>query len=317
MLRRRFLNLVGAVAMGVATTLLVTAQPSYAGTPSEETGFGSNPGGLQMFRYAPAGLPAGAPLVVAMHGCTQNAVQYGDESGWLQLADRWRVALLLPQKPNGGCFTWYDPASASRGQGEALSVKQMVDRMLAEYRGNPGRVYVTGLSAGGAMTAVMLATYPDVFAGGGVVAGLPFRCATTLVQAFTCMNPGVSRSPKEWGDLVRAASTYRGPGPRVSLWQGTSDTTVAPANMTELMKQWTNVDGADQTPDISDSVAGYPHKVYTDRSGRAAVETYLITGMSHGQPVAPSAEQCGHTGTYSHDVGVCAAYHMGLFWGLH
>jgi poly(hydroxyalkanoate) depolymerase family esterase len=314
--RRRFLNLVGAAVLCVAATLIVTAQPSYAAGPTEETGFGSNPGSLQMFRYAPAGLPAGAPLVVAMHGCTQSAVQYGDQSGWLQLADRWHVALLLPQKPYGGCFTWYDPANASRGRGEALSVKQMVDRMLAEYRGDARRVYVTGLSAGGAMTAVMLATYPEVFAGGGVVAGLPFRCATTLPAAYTCMNPGVNRSPQAWGDAVRAASSYRGPWPRVSLWQGTSDTTVVPANLTELMEQWTNVNGADQSPDVSDTVAGYPHRVYTDGSGRAVVETYQITGMPHGQPVAPAAEQCGHPGAYSLDVGLCAAYHLGLFWGL-
>jgi poly(hydroxyalkanoate) depolymerase family esterase len=298
----------------VGATLTGTAQPTYAG-PSEETGFGSNPGGLQMFRYVPAGLTAGAPLVVALHGCSQSASKYGDESGWLQLADRWRVALLLPQKPYGGCFSWYDPASASRGRGEALSVKQMVDRMLTEYRADPGRVYVTGLSSGGAMTAVMLAAYPDVFAGGGVVAGLPFRCATSLAQSFTCMSPGVDRSPRAWGDLVRAASPQRGSWPPVSLWQGTSDTTVAPRNLTELTQQWTDANGADQSPDVSDTVSGYPHKVYTDRSGRAVVETYEITGASHGQPVAP-ARQCGHADAYMLDVGVCAAYQMGLFWGL-
>ncbi|MGC9667841.1 alpha/beta hydrolase family esterase [Planosporangium sp. 12N6] len=297
-------------------TLTVTARPSYAGTPTEETGFGSNPGALQMFRYAPAGLPAGAPLVVAMHGCTQNARQYGDETGWLQLADRWHFALLLPQKPFGGCFSWYDPAKAGRGQGEALSVTQMVDRMLTEYRGDARRVYVTGLSAGGAMTAVMLAAYPDVFAGGGVVAGLPFRCATTMIQAYTCMNPGVNRTPQAWGDLARAASPYRGPRPPVSIWHGTSDTTVVPANLTELVEQWTDASGADQAPDVSDTVAGYPHRVYADGSGRPVVETYQITGMPHGQPVAPAAEQCGHAGTYSLDKGVCAAYHIGLFWGL-
>ncbi|GII24432.1 extracellular catalytic domain type 1 short-chain-length polyhydroxyalkanoate depolymerase [Planosporangium mesophilum] len=316
MLRRRLLGWVFAAALAVAATLTATAQPSYAGTPTQETGFGSNPGGLQMFRYAPAGLPAGAPLVVAMHGCTQSAGQFGDESGWLQLADRWRFALLLPQKPFGGCFGWYDSTQASRGWGEALSVKQMVDRMLTEYRGDARRVYATGLSAGGAMAAVMLATYPDVFAAGGVVAGIPFRCATYLAQSYGCMSPGLDRSAQSWGDLVRGASTYRGPWPRLSLWHGTNDLTVAPANMTELMEQWTNVNGADQTPDVSNTVGGYPHRVYTDGSGRAVVETYQIAGMSHGQPVAPTAEQCGRVGTYAHNVGVCAALHMGQFWGL-
>jgi poly(hydroxyalkanoate) depolymerase family esterase len=232
------------------------------------------------------------------------------------MADRWHVALLLPQKRNYGCFTWYDAAATSRGKGEVLSVKQMIDRMLAEYRGNAARVYVTGLSAGGAMAAAMLAAYPEVFAGGGIVAGLPYRCAQAMPQAYTCMNPGVDRTPQAWGDLVRAASSYRGPWPRVSLWQGTADTTVATKNLAELLDQWTNVHGVDETPDVSDTVAGYPHRAYADGAGRAVVETYQITGMTHGQPVAPTAEGCGHAGSFDLDKGICAAYHLGLFWAL-
>jgi poly(hydroxyalkanoate) depolymerase family esterase len=316
MLRHRCLRFAGAVVVFVAAALITTGRPSYA-APSEQTGFGSNPGGLQMFRYAPAGLPAGAPLVVAMHGCTQTAAQYGDESGWLQLADRWRFALLLPQKPYGGCFSWYDRAATTRDRGEALSVRQMVDWMLTEYRSDSRRVYVTGLSSGGAMTAVMLAAYPEVFAGGGIVAGLPYRCAKSMIDAYACMNPGVDRTPQAWGDLMRAASPYRGPWPSVSIWQGTADTTVAPANQAELLDQWTNVHGVDEVADVSDTVAGYPHRVYADATGAGVVETYQITGMPHGQPVAPTVEGCGHTGTYAFDRGICAAYHIGLFWGLH
>jgi poly(hydroxyalkanoate) depolymerase family esterase len=269
-----------------------------------------------MFRYVPAGVGTGAPLVVALHGCTQSAAQYGGESGWLQLADRWHLALLLPQKRNLGCFTWFDRSSTTRDRGEALSVRQMVARMLAEFRADTRRVYVTGLSAGGAMTAVLLATYPEVFAGGGIVAGLPYRCADSQLQAFTCMNPGVDRSPAAWGDLVRAASPYRGTRPPVSIWHGTSDTTVVPRNQTELVDQWTNALGVDGNPDVSDTVAGYPHRLYTDGTGRVAVEMYQITGMPHGQPIAPGAENCGHPGAYDLDKGICAAYHLGLLWGL-
>ncbi len=317
MSRRRFAILITALILVAAGGSAAPAQAAAAAGPVEETGFGSNPGGLQMFRYVPAGLGTGAPLVVALHGCTQNATQYGTESGWLQLADRWHFALLLPQKPYFGCFTWFDPSSTTRGRGESLSVKQMVDRMLAEFGSDAGRVYVTGLSAGGAMTAVLLATYPEVFAGGGIVAGLPYRCADTQLQAFNCMNPGADRSPPAWGDLVRAASPYHGRRPPVSIWHGTADTTVVPRNQTELVDQWTNALGVDENPDVSDTVAGYPHQVYEDGSAHAAVETYQITGMPHGQPIAPgTAEQCGHTGTYDLDKGICAAYHLGLFWGL-
>ena len=81
---------------------------------------------------------------------------------------------------------------------------------------------------------------------------------------------------------------------------------------------WDSNLGTDQTADVSDTVAGFPHQVYRDSSGRAVVETYSLTGMGHGQPVDPGtgAEQCGTAGAYVLDVNLCAAYRMGLAWGL-
>lgn len=300
--------------------LLVVATPLSAQT--EVTGFGTNPGNLRMFKYIPAGLPADAPLVVAMHGCSQNASSYDAETGWQMLADRWHFALLLPQQPSANnsatCFNWFLTGDTTRGQGEALSIKQMIDRMLADHASAPSRVYVTGLSAGGAMTAVMLAAYPEVFAGGAVVAGLPYRCATSQSNASACMNPGTDLTPAQWGDKVRAASSWSGPWPRVSIWHGDADFVVRPLNLTELMQQWTDVNGVDQTADVSDTVAGYAHKVYSDTSGQPRVETYTIAGMGHGTPVDPGSgeTQCGTAGAYILDVNICSSYYIGRFWGL-
>jgi poly(3-hydroxybutyrate) depolymerase len=134
-----------------------------------------------------------------------------------------------------------------------------------------------------------------------------------MIEAWSCMSPGVDRSPRGWGDLVRSASPYTGPWPPMSLWQGTTDTTVKTVNLTELVDQWTDVHGADQTADRTDTVAGYPRQAYTDASGRTVVETYRITGMAHGQPVTTG---CGRAGTYTPNKGICAAYHIGLWWGL-
>ncbi|MEU3186059.1 PHB depolymerase family esterase [Streptomyces sp. NPDC006923] len=297
--------------------------PAQAATLTEVTGFGTNPGNLRMFRYVPDGLPAGRPLVVALHGCTQSAAAYDSETGWTTWADRWGFALLLPQQQSGNnlnsCFNWFESADIGRGSGEALSVKQMTDRMKADLGSDPARVYATGLSAGAAMTNVMLAAYPDVFSAGAPVAGLPYGCATGVVAAFGCMNPGTNMTPAAWAAKVRAAYPgYGGPWPAVSVWQGSSDTTVAPANMTETVEQWTAVHGTDTAADATDTVAGYPHAVYRDTAGRAVVETYSITGMGHGQPVDPGtgAEQCGTAGAYILDVNLCASYRIGQFWGL-
>jgi poly(hydroxyalkanoate) depolymerase family esterase len=294
--------------------------PALAQT--EVTGFGSNPGNLRMFKYVPPGLPANAPLVVAMHGCSQSAASYDAETGWQMLAQRWQFALLLPQQQSANnsstCFNWFEAGDTARGSGEALSIKQMVDRMRTDHASDPARVYVTGLSAGGAMTAVMLAAYPEVFAGGAIVAGLPYRCATSQSAAFSCMNPGTDLTPVQWGDKVRAASSHTGAWPIVSIWHGDGDYVVRPANLTESMQQWTNVHGIDQTADVSDTVGGFPHRVYKDAGGTPRVETYTITGMGHGTPVDPGTgeTQCGTAGAYILDVNLCSSYYIGHFWSL-
>jgi poly(hydroxyalkanoate) depolymerase family esterase len=319
-MRKLRITAVGVLALTVA--LMGCSQPSHAAGLTEVTGFGTNPGNLQMFSYIPTGLPSGRPLVVALHGCGMTAANYDDETGWTKWADANQFALVLPQQQfannHSKCFDWWLPGDATRGQGEPLSVKQMVDYAVAHYGTDASRVYVTGLSAGGAMTTDMLGTYPDVFKAGAVVAGVPYKCAVTAQQTTACNNGTKNNTPVQWGDLVRTSFGYTGPWPKVSIWHGTADTTVNPAIMNETMEQWTNVNGIDQTADVSDTVAGYPHKVYKDGAGNALVETYSITGMGHGQPVDPGtgALQCGNAVTYSLDANICASYYIGKWFGI-
>ena len=288
------------------------------------TSFGSNPGNLQMFEYAPAGLPANAPLVVAMHGCTQSATAY-ENAGWNELADTWGFYVLYPQQQSSNqsssCFEWWDPSQTSRDQGEALSIKQMVDTMKAKHSVDASRVFVTGLSAGAAMTAVMLATYPDVFAAGAIMAGLPFRCASSLSDTSACQYSGKSETPAQWGALVKNAYPgYTGAYPRVSVWHGDADTTVKPSNATELVKQFASVNGVDSTtPTLSETVDGAAHKTYADGSGTVRVESYIIPKMTHGTAIDPGfapAGGCGVASPYILSAGICSTYYAGLFFGL-
>jgi poly(hydroxyalkanoate) depolymerase family esterase len=302
---------------------VASAEPAAAAGLTQVTSFGSNPGGLAMYEYAPAGLPAGAPVVVALHGCTQSASDYFSHSGWQKYADLWGFALVLPQTSTSNnslsCFSWFDPAKDARGKGEAASVVSMVSHAVTQYGSDSRRVYVTGLSAGGGMTADLLADYPDVFAGGAVDSGLPAQCATSQAAASTCQYGSVNLTPAQLGDKVRASDPgYTGPWPRVAIWQGASDYTVYPVNGTELRDQWTNVWGIGQTASSTQSLpGGTTLSVYNDPSGKPAVQLYQIAGMAHGLAVDPGSgtEQCGTTGSYYLDT-ICSSYYTARFWGL-
>ncbi|MDI2125522.1 PHB depolymerase family esterase [Yinghuangia seranimata] len=313
-----------AGAFAVVGALLVAGAPEASASGlTQVTGFGSNPGNLAMYTYAPANLPARAPLVVALHGCGQTAADYYANSGWTKYADLYGFSLVFPQtdpsNQSQSCFRWYEPGHTKRGQGEALSIKQMVDTAVARYGTDVSRVFITGLSAGGAMTADVLAAYPDVFAGGSIDSGVPAYCANNQTAAYSCMYGPVSKTPAQWGDLVRAAAPAGTTSwPRVAIWHGTSDNTVYPVNATESRDQWTNVWGVGQTASNTRTLpGGTTVSTYNDTGGRPAVALYTISGMGHGLAVDPGSgvDQCGATGAFFLDT-VCSSYYTAQFWGL-
>ncbi len=285
-------------------------------------GFGSNPGNLRMYGYCPPTLTDSPALVVVLHGCTQTAAAYDLGAGWSTLADRYGFALLLPEQqrsnnPNG-CFNWFRPEHSQRNQGEPLSIRQMIERSIVEYGIDRRRVFVTGLSAGGGMTSNMLACYPEVFAGGAIIAGLPYGAATTVQKAFESMFKSPSRPAREWGDLVRKASSHKGPWPRISVWHGNDDKTVIPSNAVEILKQWIEVHGLPPSPSMKTRVDGYPREVWTNEAGDELIEAYTIPNMAHGTPLAIGDVQgaCGAPGPFLLPVGISSTYHIAKFLGI-
>lgn len=284
----------------------------YAGTTAQTgwmavSAFGSNPGNLKMYAYVPAGLSAAAPVVVVMHGCTQNALSFSAETGWNKLADQHKFYVVYPEQQAANnssyCFNWFQSGDQDRNQGEALSVKEMVDYMKSNYNIDSSRVYVTGLSAGACMTAVMLACYPDVFSKGAIMAGVPYKSATNASQVYAVSSGFVTDTPQDWGGLVTGAYPgYTGPYPDVAIFHGTMDNVVSFVNLEELMKQWTHVNNADQAADVS--ISGFngnsfvSRNVYADAGGAHVVETYTLSGMGHGITLDTGQcwQQCGETG---------------------
>jgi poly(hydroxyalkanoate) depolymerase family esterase len=288
----------------------------------ETTGFGSNPGNLRMFSFVPGHLQQPPALVVVLHGCGQTASGYDLGAGWSTLAKRYGLALLMPeQQPSNnaqGCFNWFNPEDTARGSGEACSIRQMIARMVGDHKIDQHRIFVTGISAGGAMTSVMLATYPEVFAGGAVIAGLPFGVASNVREALNGMFQSPSRPAGELGDLVRNASNHRGPWPKISVWHGSADRTVNPANANEIVKQWLDVHHLPSTPMSEGAVDGYPRQIWWNADGETLVESYTITDMAHGTPLGTTDndERYGAQGAFLIEAGISSSYHIANFFGL-
>lgn len=288
----------------------------------ETSSFGSNPGNLRMFSFAPKGIPSESGLVVVLHGCTQNARGYDAGAGWSTLAERYGFALLMPEQAASnnanGCFNWFNPEDTIRGRGEALSIRQMIDQVVRKHRIDPKRIFVTGLSAGGAMTSVMLATYPEVFAGGAIIAGLPYGVASNVKEALSGMFQAPYRSHRELGDLVRRASPHQGPWPKLSVWHGSADRTVNPVNADEIIKQWLDVHGLPLSPMSEDMIDGHPRKTWRNSEGQTAVESFTISNMAHGTPlgISESGEQFGAEGAFLIEAGISSSFHIAKFFGL-
>lgn len=289
--------------------------------------FGTNPGNLDGWAHIPSAMPSDAPLVVVMHGCSQNANDFSTQTAWNTLADQYKFYVVhVGQKSANNsisCFNYWEPNNHDRDKGECLSIKQMTDHMKNNYSIDPSRVFATGLSAGGAMTMVMISTYPDVFAAGASMAGLPYKTATNSTGVYISAGGFTSKSPQQWGDLVRSQySGFTGTYPRLAVFHGTSDATININNATESIKQYTNLHNTDQTannvtPNFQ-SNSNVKRSQYHNSNGQVVVEYYEISGMGHGISVDPG-QGCGKggtTGSYSLDVGLYSSYWAARFFGI-
>ncbi|WP_244616219.1 PHB depolymerase family esterase [Rhizobium sp. RU20A] len=313
-----------AVLAFQADTLSAFARPVAPPRLTEITGFGTNPGRLKMFAYVPQNLPRHAPLVVVLHGCRQNAEDYERGAGWTHMARERGFALLFAEQRRANnpnvCFNWFRPSNVTRDRGEVGSIRQMITRMVALYKLDRRRIFITGLSAGGAMTAAMISAYPELFAGAGIIAGLPFGAARDVSRAIDAMRAPPQRTAEEWGDLVRKATGKPLPKrlPTVSIWHGTDDRTVTFANAEALLAQWRDVHGLSAEAGRTEKVDGHQRTVWADAKGQPRVTLYRIEGMDHGTPLkagtGPRAREIA--GDYMLDAGISSTRHLADAWGL-
>ncbi len=288
---------------------------------SDLDGFGSNPGALRAKAYIPLGLPPGAPLVIVLHGADQSAEDYDHGSGWSRHAEGLGFAVLLPEQRRANnallCFNWYETADNRRSSGEALSIRQMIEAIVTRHGIDRERIFITGLSAGGAMAIAMLATYPEVFAGGAVIAALPYGSARGVLQAWDRMHGLGGPTPRELEAMVRDASRHTGPWPKLSVWHGTSDRTVDVSNVESLLGQWRGLHGLAASPDVREIVDGCPRRAWCDGAGRQVIEAYSVPGMGHGTPLDVQGPcGLGASSAYMLDARISSTRLMTKFWNL-
>lgn len=250
----------------------------------------NNPAGLNFYRSVPMGLAASRPVVVLMHGCNMTAAEL--QTAWPQwetLATEREFSLLYVEQTAQNnpqrCFNWFVSQNQARDTGEVRSLISAIDA-LANPAVDVSKVYVVGFSAGAAFAVNSLAAAPDRFSAGVAAAGVPYGCATSVSSAFGCMYPGVNETPSVLAARVSGASRGAAKS-RLAIFQGQTDSTVAPLNGRELMEQWTSWHGLDQQPESTDTVTGGGTRTrHGGTSVTPLVELNEASGLGHSVRIA-------------------------------
>ncbi|MEV3934817.1 PHB depolymerase family esterase [Glycomyces sp. NPDC049804] len=292
---RRGTAAVFTIALALASALAVFLAPraAHAAQLTQITEFGENPGNLQMYAYVPDNVAANPPIVVANHWCTGSAQNLYDWLQWDELAEQYGYIVVYPSVTRASkCFDVASQASLTGTGGDSVSIKSMVDYAVANYGGDPDRVFATGISSGAMMTNVLLGVYPEVFKAGSAYAGVPFTCFATDNGSewnSDCSSGTIDRTPAAWGDAVRSANPgYDGPWPRMQTWHGTEDQALLYPNFGEQIEQWTDVHGTDQVAEFTDHPEpNWTRTRYGGTGGQAPVEAISMEGVDHGLPYQP------------------------------
>jgi poly(hydroxyalkanoate) depolymerase family esterase len=322
----RVLGLIALVAGGALASLPL--RPAHgAGSFVSKTY-----GGHTYKVYVPGGYVSGTPVpvVLMLHGCTQDPDQFATGTELNSYAESNTFLAVYPDQPtsiqSNKCWQWYDSAHQSRGSGEPALLAGLVGQVKTDYSVDSNRVYVAGLSAGAAMSVIMGATYPDVFAAIAVGSGLEYKAGTTQSAGTTAMTQGGPDPVTQGNAAYTAMGQYKRSVPAI-VFHGSSDYIVYPVNGNQVLSQWAQTDdrasdgldnnNIDDTADatVNGTVAGgrsYTDYVYKDSTtGATVLEKYIVSGMGHAWSGGNSA------GSYTDPQGPKASAIIWQFFVAH
>lgn len=245
--------------------------------------------------YVPDNVVEKPPVVVVLHSCQSSAQQYFQNSAipWHGGSDAGGYVTVWPSSPNSGtCWDVSSSQSLTRdGGGDSTAIAAMIRHAVAEggdIAGDPARVYVTGGSSGAMMANVLAAAYPDLIQAVSLYSGVPAGCfvGQGVAQWNNTCSGGQSVAPAaQWGDVARAMypGGYDGPRPKMQIWHGSVDTTLAPQNYEETIKQWTDVFGVPADSPTNER-QNFPQQGYTTSDYGDSVQGIWAQGVGHSVP---------------------------------
>ncbi len=261
----------------------------------------TNEAGTRRYRlYVPSRPASGPrPLVVMLHGCTQDPEDFAAGTTMNLAAEEKGCLVLYPEQTasanHSQCWNWFDAAHQQRGQGEAGILAGMTRQVLREHGGDPAKVHVAGLSAGGAMAAVLAAAYPDLYAAVGVHSGLAAGSARDLITGLQAMKGN-----------ARGGRRHASPGRRVPaiVFHGDQDAVVHPSNGQAVYRQF----GGKPASEIEEGGQGSTKTMALDEAGRVVAEHWILHGHGHAWSGGSTA------GSYAVDSGPNASAEMLRFF---
>jgi len=308
-------------------------------------------GSRPYFVYSPANYQVGTvvPLVVMLHGCTQTAQEFAAGTQMNMLADQYNFIVVYPQQENAYnqylCWNWFDSTNQSRGNGEPAIIARIIQAILfdsSQWTIDRRRIYVAGLSAGAAMSVIMGATYPDIFAAIGVHSGLEYQAATARNKVLKVSRRGGPDPLLQGQAAYDAMDSYARVIPTITF-HGSSDYVINPINGNQVVQQWMQTDllasngvyqadfSSPSSTRVEQVANGRSYTVYSwnDNNGHELQEYWKIDGMGHAwsggnysgtyvDPLGPNASLAMYTFFMNHPMPRPSIHeiigHDGAFW---